>query len=83
MNPAEWTNAVKMGVALLVNTMMGLALSSAIFLGLNVDEQAFAGLSLAVDAFVNAALGLWIIITYRQSPARATKSVLESRGLKP
>lgn len=83
MNPGDWTNAVKMGVALLVNTFMGLVLAIAVFVGVEVDVQAFAGLSLAMDAFVNAAMALWIILTYRNSPARAQPSVLKDRGLKP
>lgn len=83
MHPEEWTNAVKMGVALVVNTGLGLAFAIAVFVGVEVDTDKFAAVTLATDLFVNSVMALWIILTYRNSPARARPAVLIERGLKP
>lgn len=79
----DWTNAVKAAVIALVNSFMVLILAVTIFAGLDVNVEAYAGLQLAVTGFVNTLLALWVLFTYRNSPARATHEQLQKRGLKP
>jgi hypothetical protein len=83
MNPSEWTNAVKATVVAAVNAFMGLVLALAIFFNLDISVENYAAVSLAVATFVNTIAGLWILLTYRDSPTRATPEVLEQRGLTP
>lgn len=82
-SPGEWTNAVKAAVIAVVNTFVALVTSIILLMGFEIDLQALAGVTIAIDAFVNAAAVLWILLTYRDSPARAQSSVLKDRGLKP
>lgn len=83
MNPGDWTNAIKAAVVALVNTGMALLLAVLVFANIAIDIDAFAILSLAVEAFINSALAFWILLTYRNSPARAQDHLLVERGLKP
>lgn len=79
----DWTNAVKAGVIAAVNAATTLILATLVFLNVTVDLDKFALLSVAVEGFVNTLLGLWILLTYRNSPTRASASVLKAKGLTP
>lgn len=83
MNPSEWTNAVKASAISLVNGIVALSIAAAVMLGWQPDVNQLTVLTAAIDVVVNAAAAFWILLTYRDSPARAQDSVLKERGLQP
>ncbi len=62
MLPVNLTNATKAQIIVLVNAT--LALLSAFGLGLTDAQVA------AISLFLNAALGVWVALTYKASPKR-------------
>lgn len=80
MNPGDWTNAVKAAVVAVVNTGVALIIATAVMLGVTTDAQQVAVITASIDAFVNAALSLWIVLSYKNSPTRATERTLKARS---
>lgn len=83
MNPGDWTNAVKAAVISFVNAAVALAIALAVMLGWSPDVTQLAVVTGSIDTLVNAGAVLWILLTYRDSPARAQPHLLQERGLKP
>lgn len=83
MNPADFTNAVKAGVIAVINTGMALGLATAVMLGWSPDLEQFSVMSVSLEAFVNALLGLWVVLTYKNSPTRASTRTLRNRSAQP
>jgi uncharacterized membrane protein len=64
------TNATKAGIIAAVSPVVALAVEIAVIFGAEVTAEQTATITVAATGFVNAMLGLWVALTYKNSPKR-------------